>query len=704
MRNELARMQHPQPVAEVPPRKKEFLESADKKWLADLKIENNKKLRALAHVESAEGEKTHDDEEDALSEELKRQEFLGDKDGLTYLENQRGLFAKGIEMFEAVENMKAGERSISVISMDVDYFKAFNDISHTFGDVALQRIGQVLLEYKKQSGFSSRIGGEEIFLLVDKQIPFEEVKERAEELKGLVHQALLQLFAELDEQKRQPGATAKFLESRILKGGQNRHGFNEEYVQRDEFVSAKELARATGLVFKNEIEPAEFVLLLNEQIDNARDKDDAKRWQAIKDSLKFEVGTITVGGAHVEFASDSSINADDRVELTARLQKLSIDNQELTKVLSTGTYMEFYLALATVVDSDTAKDIINASRGKRFGKILDQADHIASEQKKLSRNSFVVEPLKMNSLDTQGVKEISSALMTAYYEEKRVLEKMLDDNVAEARAGGKYLVDDYYADGFARVEKRLRLASVKEWQNYRANLLDYQRQRYFHPMTLCKNYDYLTQVVPRELARCQEKQIDCAMVVFDMDNLKALNEAGGHKLGNVALMMVSRVMQEGLKDIKPELSEKIEATGIAPSIIRATQGEEFVLTLPGLNSREAAQVFKDLAGKTTAAIKKIVEQTGNKSRVEEYIAGMDLETVDRRRVKRSQAEIEKYGTMTAGIISLEDAGDKIIDNGKLNAGLMRELADEICTQMKDTVDEKGESGRGKIGLWKGVAR
>ncbi len=99
-----------------------------------------------------------------LSETMGRLERLSITDGLTDLYNHRHI----IELVEA-EMAKAEryKRSLSIIMLDVDYFKSINDIyGHQFGDKVLTAIAGKMKEELRAQDVVGRYGGEEFMVIL----------------------------------------------------------------------------------------------------------------------------------------------------------------------------------------------------------------------------------------------------------------------------------------------------------------------------------------------------------------------------------------------------------------------------------------------------------------------------------------------------------------------------------------------------------
>ena len=93
----------------------------------------------------------------------KKFQELAIRDGLTGLFNHRHAQYRLTEEFERARRFK---RNLSVLFMDVDHFKTFNDThGHQAGDVVLQTIGEILGETTRDSDVVARWGGEEFIII-----------------------------------------------------------------------------------------------------------------------------------------------------------------------------------------------------------------------------------------------------------------------------------------------------------------------------------------------------------------------------------------------------------------------------------------------------------------------------------------------------------------------------------------------------------
>lgn len=93
--------------------------------------------------------------------ELQRQATT---DPLTHLLNRRGFESRAtLAMALAIRN----ERPLSVLSIDIDFFKRVNDsYGHDVGDAVLQALAHTLSQRARQTDLVARFGGEEFVLLL----------------------------------------------------------------------------------------------------------------------------------------------------------------------------------------------------------------------------------------------------------------------------------------------------------------------------------------------------------------------------------------------------------------------------------------------------------------------------------------------------------------------------------------------------------
>ena len=85
-------------------------------------------------------------------------------DALTGLPNRRR-FDQRLE--EEINRMQRKPQALSLLMIDIDYFKQFNDhYGHPAGDVALKQVAQVLRENTRKNDLPARMGGEEFAVML----------------------------------------------------------------------------------------------------------------------------------------------------------------------------------------------------------------------------------------------------------------------------------------------------------------------------------------------------------------------------------------------------------------------------------------------------------------------------------------------------------------------------------------------------------
>lgn len=97
-------------------------------------------------------------------EHINKLEELVNKDGLTRVYNHR-YFHDTLK--EKVALSKKSNKPISMIFVDIDYFKHYNDLNgHQMGDEVLRTIGKILKDNLRENDIAARYGGEEFGIIL----------------------------------------------------------------------------------------------------------------------------------------------------------------------------------------------------------------------------------------------------------------------------------------------------------------------------------------------------------------------------------------------------------------------------------------------------------------------------------------------------------------------------------------------------------
>ncbi|MGO5091407.1 bifunctional diguanylate cyclase/phosphohydrolase [Clostridium sp. LCP25S3_F10] len=98
------------------------------------------------------------------SEHIKKLESLVNKDGLTNVYNHR-FFHDALS--EEIIECKEKNQALSMVFIDIDYFKHYNDLyGHQKGDSVLRIIGEILKNDTREEDIVARYGGEEFAILL----------------------------------------------------------------------------------------------------------------------------------------------------------------------------------------------------------------------------------------------------------------------------------------------------------------------------------------------------------------------------------------------------------------------------------------------------------------------------------------------------------------------------------------------------------
>ena len=100
-----------------------------------------------------------------LSWEMEKAQQMANQDGLTGLANRRYL---NQVMAQEIKRAARGKQPLTVIMVDIDYFKRYNDhYGHLAGDEVLQRVARLLQGAVNRAGdMVARYGGEEFCIIL----------------------------------------------------------------------------------------------------------------------------------------------------------------------------------------------------------------------------------------------------------------------------------------------------------------------------------------------------------------------------------------------------------------------------------------------------------------------------------------------------------------------------------------------------------
>jgi len=130
------------------------------------------------------------------SKDFEHQYKLATTDGLTELYNHR-YFQDTIK--QQVDQSKRYEKEFSLIMIDIDFFKTFNDkYGHQAGDAVLKQVAQVLKKNTRSSDYVCRYGGEEMAIILP-NTNYEETMINAERIRKEIEKTSFKLSSTQEE-------------------------------------------------------------------------------------------------------------------------------------------------------------------------------------------------------------------------------------------------------------------------------------------------------------------------------------------------------------------------------------------------------------------------------------------------------------------------------------------------------------------------
>lgn len=111
------------------------------------------------------------------------------------------------------------------------------------------------------------------------------------------------------------------------------------------------------------------------------------------------------------------------------------------------------------------------------------------------------------------------------------------------------------------------------------NQAELERQAFYDRLTGVANRRYFESLLDRELRRAERYGQVFALVMFDLDHFKVVNDTHGHATGDVVLQEVTRVAGDRLR---------------SSDVLGRWGGEEFMVLLPGNDAEAAARVAESI--------------------------------------------------------------------------------------------------------------
>ena len=123
------------------------------------------------------------------NEHIRKLEGLANKDGLTGVYNHRFFYEA---LGKIMKTSKKEDKPVSMIFMDIDYFKNYNDLyGHQKGDEVLKTIGSILNKTAREDDIVARYGGEEFAIILPNTSEENAIK-LSEELRSKIEKTYFQ--------------------------------------------------------------------------------------------------------------------------------------------------------------------------------------------------------------------------------------------------------------------------------------------------------------------------------------------------------------------------------------------------------------------------------------------------------------------------------------------------------------------------------
>jgi diguanylate cyclase len=181
------------------------------------------------------------------AEEIRNQQSEARTDALTKLANRR---AFDVFLAECVEKFATDSRPFSLVLLDVDYFKKFNDThGHPAGDEVLRTVGRTLSRTVKQGDLACRYGGEEFAVILvntqaaEAQIAAERIRRAIEAMPVLFGGNTLRVTASVGMAECQP---AEELAQLIRRADEAVYGSKKEGRNCSHWHNGQEYVRITA--------------------------------------------------------------------------------------------------------------------------------------------------------------------------------------------------------------------------------------------------------------------------------------------------------------------------------------------------------------------------------------------------------------------------------------------------------------------------
>jgi len=364
-------------------------------------------------------------------------------------------------------------------------------------------------------------------------------------------------------------------------------------------------------------------------------------------------------------------------------------------------------------DRDQLYSLIDGLYRERAARFLNQANVIQEEQKIYQKNSVgYFDPDNLDkeipSNEIEGAREgiKGDPRFVADFQEIFKETKRQSELVARDEEGEAVLINDVYKRKIRLAERLARRYIEKSGADkqkidellirLKEECFNIQQRLYVESLTSVKNGYYFDEIIVPKINNVirenkkeenLEKKQSFSVCALDFDNLRAVNNVGGHIMGDIVLLKTTQFIQDKLNDeeyIREKCGISYSSDNSKPELVRMTGGEEFVITFSGIDESTAIRIMQEINKELKVEIDEYLKsyeisfaQQGEDEPSTDSLYNHIKEYIRRNDPRRSSQECEKFGTITSGIVDVKN-----LDIEDLTGGAVRRLADELGEMLK----------------------
>jgi diguanylate cyclase len=274
-----------------------------------------------------------------------------------------------------------------------------------------------------------------------------------------------------------------------------------------------------------------------------------------------------------------SLNANDAaaLDLQSKLTRIKTD-AELAAILDTIADLVHTHGAILALDCEQAAAVLTAVTTR-----LEEVSGFLAESGMDARSRFE-DTASLNDSVISQVQDLTAAVNSAT--ELAVLQTLVNarlETVTKQVQSFRSREENRQLEHTGRSERMVaRIADLeRETQELNSKLDREKHGARLDPLTRLGNRKSFDERIARDLSRCSQANLPVAMLVWDLDNFKNINDSYGHRAGDRVLQSVATCFLSGLR---------------AEDFVARIGGEEFVMLMTGLPFAKAQQIADELRG------------------------------------------------------------------------------------------------------------